>query len=83
MSDPAKYRTRDEVERVRTYHDPIELARTKILEAKLADEAALKEKVLPELASPKLSAVTRLPVPGLADCPLADGPPTSTSRTAP
>jgi pyruvate dehydrogenase E1 component alpha subunit len=43
MSDPAKYRTRDEVERVRTYHDPIDLARTKILEAKLADEEALKE----------------------------------------
>jgi pyruvate dehydrogenase E1 component alpha subunit len=43
MSDPAKYRTREEVERVRAQRDPIDLARTKLLEAKLADEEALKE----------------------------------------
>jgi len=43
MSDPAKYRTKEEVAKVRTQHDPIDLARKRILEGKLADEAALKE----------------------------------------
>lgn len=42
MSDPAKYRTRDEVNEVREHHDPIDLARAKILEAGWADEEALK-----------------------------------------
>ena len=32
MSDPAKYRTRDEVNRMRTEHDPIEHLRQKLLE---------------------------------------------------
>jgi pyruvate dehydrogenase E1 component alpha subunit len=43
MSDPAKYRTREEVERVRTTHDPIDMARHRILETKLAKEDALKK----------------------------------------
>jgi pyruvate dehydrogenase E1 component alpha subunit len=42
MSDPAKYRTRDEVEKVRTTHDAIELLKARLIEAKFADEAALK-----------------------------------------
>ena len=42
MSDPAKYRTREEVNEVREHHDPIDLARAKILEAGWADEEALK-----------------------------------------
>jgi pyruvate dehydrogenase E1 component alpha subunit len=42
MSDPAKYRTRDEVNEVREHHDPIDLARAKILEAGWSDEEALK-----------------------------------------
>ena len=42
MSDPAKYRTREEVNEVREHHDPIDLARAKILEAGWADEDALK-----------------------------------------
>ena len=32
MSDPAKYRTRDEVSRMRTEHDPIDQARRRLLE---------------------------------------------------
>ena len=33
MSDPAKYRTREEVQDMREHHDPIELVRTRLLEA--------------------------------------------------
>jgi pyruvate dehydrogenase E1 component alpha subunit len=43
MSDPAKYRTREEVEKVRTTHDPIDMARQRILERKLAKEDELKK----------------------------------------
>jgi pyruvate dehydrogenase E1 component alpha subunit len=43
MSDPAKYRTRDEVARVRTEQDPIANLRTRLLESGAADEAALKK----------------------------------------
>jgi pyruvate dehydrogenase E1 component subunit alpha len=42
MSDPAKYRTREEVDEVRTHHDPIDMARHRILEKKFASEDALK-----------------------------------------
>ena len=43
MSDPAKYRTREEVEKVRTTHDPIDMARHRILENKIAKEDELKK----------------------------------------
>jgi pyruvate dehydrogenase E1 component alpha subunit len=42
MSDPAKYRTREEVDRMRSEHDPIDQARSRLLEGGTA-EAALKE----------------------------------------
>jgi pyruvate dehydrogenase E1 component alpha subunit len=42
MSDPAKYRTREEVDRMRSEHDPIDQARHRLLEGGTA-EAALKE----------------------------------------
>jgi pyruvate dehydrogenase E1 component alpha subunit len=41
MSDPAKYRTRDEVNKMRTEHDPIDQARRRLLEGGTA-EATLK-----------------------------------------
>jgi pyruvate dehydrogenase E1 component alpha subunit len=41
MSDPAKYRTRDEVDRMRTEHDPIDQARRRLIDAGTS-EAALK-----------------------------------------
>ncbi len=43
MSDPAKYRTREEVEEVRTHHDPIDMARARILEKNFAKEDELKK----------------------------------------
>ncbi|MBX6329924.1 MAG: pyruvate dehydrogenase (acetyl-transferring) E1 component subunit alpha [Pseudolabrys sp.] len=43
MSDPAKYRTREEVDEVRTHHDPIDTARRRILENRLAGEDELKK----------------------------------------
>lgn len=42
MSDPAKYRTRDEVQQVREERDPIDACRLRIIEAGLADEDAIK-----------------------------------------
>ena len=43
MSDPAKYRSRDEVKSMREEHDPIEQIRRRILDAEQMDEAGLKE----------------------------------------
>ncbi|MFV0296960.1 MAG: pyruvate dehydrogenase (acetyl-transferring) E1 component subunit alpha, partial [Hyphomicrobiaceae bacterium] len=42
MSDPAKYRTREEVEKVREQQDPIERVRKRLLEGGLASEDELK-----------------------------------------
>jgi len=43
MSDPAKYRTREEVSKVRSESDPIELLRDKIAAARAAREDELKD----------------------------------------
>jgi pyruvate dehydrogenase E1 component alpha subunit len=43
MSDPAKYRTREEVEKVRNEHDPIEQVRARLLMKKWASEDELKK----------------------------------------
>jgi pyruvate dehydrogenase E1 component alpha subunit len=43
MSDPAKYRTREEVEKVRTEHDPIEQVRARLLATRRASEDELKK----------------------------------------
>ena len=43
MSDPAKYRTREEVDKVRTTHDPIDMVRNRIVENKFATEDELKK----------------------------------------
>ncbi|MCC6920400.1 MAG: pyruvate dehydrogenase (acetyl-transferring) E1 component subunit alpha [Alphaproteobacteria bacterium] len=42
MSDPAKYRTKEEVQEMREKHDPIEGLRAKMIAAGVGDEAALK-----------------------------------------
>ena len=43
MSDPAKYRTKDEVQKMRNEHDPIEQVRARLLEEKFATEDDLKK----------------------------------------
>ena len=43
MSDPAKYRTKEEVTKMREQHDPIDTLKSRLLEAGLVDEAVLKE----------------------------------------
>jgi pyruvate dehydrogenase E1 component alpha subunit len=43
MSDPAKYRTKEEVNRMRQEHDPIDLVKARLLDKGEADEVALKE----------------------------------------
>jgi pyruvate dehydrogenase E1 component alpha subunit len=42
MSDPAKYRTKEEVDKYRTERDPIDHVRKLMLDGKMIDEAALK-----------------------------------------
>jgi pyruvate dehydrogenase E1 component alpha subunit len=43
MSDPAKYRAKDELNRMRQEHDPIDQAKKRLVDAGFSDEAALKE----------------------------------------
>jgi pyruvate dehydrogenase E1 component alpha subunit len=43
MSDPAKYRTREEVDKVRNASDPIDMVRARLLEKKFATEDSLKK----------------------------------------
>ena len=43
MSDPAKYRTKEEVDKFRNEHDPIEQVRARLLAKKWASEDALKK----------------------------------------
>jgi pyruvate dehydrogenase E1 component alpha subunit len=43
MSDPAKYRTREEVDEIRQHRDPIDLCQKRIVDGGYADEKALKE----------------------------------------
>ncbi len=41
MSDPAKYRSRDEVNRMREEHDPIDQLKKRLIDANFADDARL------------------------------------------
>ncbi len=43
MSDPAKYRAREEVNKMREEHDPIDQVKQRLLASKAIDEAGLKE----------------------------------------
>jgi pyruvate dehydrogenase E1 component alpha subunit len=43
MSDPAKYRSKEEVDKVRTEHDPIEQVRQRLIANKWAAEDSLKK----------------------------------------
>jgi pyruvate dehydrogenase E1 component alpha subunit len=43
MSDPAKYRSKEEVQKMREEHDPIEQVRSRLLRGQHASEEELKE----------------------------------------
>jgi len=43
MSDPAKYRPKEEVDKMRTEHDPIEQVRSRLLKRGFASEDSLKK----------------------------------------
>jgi pyruvate dehydrogenase E1 component alpha subunit len=43
MSDPAKYRSKDEVSRMRQEHDPIDQVKKRLIDGGMADETLLKE----------------------------------------
>ncbi len=43
MSDPAKYRSREEVQKVRAQRDPIEQLRKRMLDEKFANETTFKD----------------------------------------
>jgi pyruvate dehydrogenase E1 component alpha subunit len=43
MSDPAKYRSKEEVDKMRTEHDPIEQVRARLLTRKWNTEDGLKK----------------------------------------
>src|SRR5258708_7239567 len=42
MSDPAKYRTKEEVDRMRSEHDPIDHLRQRLIEEGMATDAEIK-----------------------------------------
>ena len=42
MSDPAKYRSKEEVQKMRAEHDPIEQVKARLIEKKWATEDELK-----------------------------------------
>jgi pyruvate dehydrogenase E1 component alpha subunit len=43
MSDPAKYRSKDEVQKMRSEHDPLEQVKARLLEQGWASEDDLKQ----------------------------------------
>lgn len=43
MSDPAKYRSKEEVQKMKAERDPIDQVKVRILDAKIMDEAGLKD----------------------------------------
>ncbi|WCL52941.1 pyruvate dehydrogenase (acetyl-transferring) E1 component subunit alpha [Gimibacter soli] len=69
MSDPAKYRTKDEVQKMRAERDPIEQLRELLLDGGHADETALKEmdKELKALVADAAAFATESPEPDAAE----------------
>jgi len=69
MSDPAKYRSREEVQAMREKSDPIEQAKREILEMGYADEAALKaiDKDVRDIVTASADFAEEAPEPDLAE----------------
>jgi pyruvate dehydrogenase E1 component alpha subunit len=69
MSDPAKYRSKEEVQKMRQERDPIERLRIALLEHKIADEAALKEidRKIKEIVSEAAEYAQNSPEPDVSE----------------
>ena len=69
MSDPAKYRSREEVQAMRDKSDPIEAAKRDILELGFADEAALKaiDKAVRDIVTASADFAESAPEPAAAE----------------
>ena len=69
MSDPAKYRTREEVNKVRDEHDPIEMARKRIIERGFGNDDDLKliEKRVRDIVTDAADFATNSPEPDAAE----------------
>lgn len=69
MSDPAKYRAREEVQKVRSERDPIDLVRQLLLDGEHTDEVALKEldRGLKEIVSDSVEFAQNSPEPDISE----------------
>ena len=69
MSDPAKYRAREEVQKVRSERDPIDHVRNLLLEGEHADETALKQidREVKDIVSDAAEFAQNSPEPDLSD----------------
>ena len=69
MSDPAKYRSKEEVQKTRQERDPIERLRAAVLEASVVDEATLKaiDQEVKELVSEAAEFAQNSPEPDPAE----------------
>jgi pyruvate dehydrogenase E1 component subunit alpha len=69
MSDPAKYRSKEEVAKMRQEHDPIDRLREYILSNKVADEAKLKDidREIKEIVSAATEFAQQSPEPDPAE----------------
>ena len=69
MSDPAKYRTRDEVQKMRDERDPIEQVRKRLIDQGMAEEAELKaiDKEIKDLVNESAEFSKESPEPALSE----------------
>ena len=69
MSDPAKYRTREEVQDMREHHDPIEMLKKKLIDAGHATEDGLKaiEKEVKDIVNDSAEFAQQSPEPDPAE----------------
>ncbi|MEM1388293.1 MAG: pyruvate dehydrogenase (acetyl-transferring) E1 component subunit alpha [Pseudomonadota bacterium] len=69
MSDPAKYRTREEVQKMREQRDPIEQVRKLLIEGKLAAEEDLKavDKEIKEIVNAAAEFAKESPEPAIEE----------------
>lgn len=69
MSDPAKYRSKDEVQRMRSEHDPIEQVKLRLIENKWANEDDLKaiDKEIRQVVNDAADFATNDPEPPISE----------------